>query len=223
LPGLLLTLTFVTGIVDAVSILALDRVFVANMTGNVAFIGFAIGEAPGFSLTASVVALVGFALGTLGSSRVGERWTDHRGHLLRNALVIEIVVVGAALAIASLAGSHPDPAAKYVMVILLGGAMGSQNAAVRRVGVPDLTTTVLTMTLTGLLADRLSNDLAPRLIRRMVALLAMFGGAAVGAVLVLDASLTAALGTATGFLALVAGATDRFSAGSPEWSRALRP
>jgi hypothetical protein len=45
----------------------------------------------------------------------------------------------------------------------------------------------------------------------------------VGAVLVLDASLTAALGTATGFLALVAGATDRFSAGSPEWSRAPRP
>ena len=37
LPGVLLILTAVTGVVDAVSILALGRVFVANMTGNVVF------------------------------------------------------------------------------------------------------------------------------------------------------------------------------------------
>jgi hypothetical protein len=37
---LLLTLTVVTGTVDAVSILSLGRVFVANMTGNVVFVGF---------------------------------------------------------------------------------------------------------------------------------------------------------------------------------------
>ncbi len=37
LPELLLTLTLVTGVVDAVSILSLGRVFVANMTGNVVF------------------------------------------------------------------------------------------------------------------------------------------------------------------------------------------
>ena len=47
LPVLLLTLTVVTGLVDAVSILALGRVFVANMTGNVVFIGFALVGAPG--------------------------------------------------------------------------------------------------------------------------------------------------------------------------------
>ena len=39
LPALLLALTLVTGLVDAVSYLALGRVFTANMTGNVVFLG----------------------------------------------------------------------------------------------------------------------------------------------------------------------------------------
>ena len=42
LPGLLLILTVVTGVVDSISILALGRVFVANMTGNVVFAAFAL-------------------------------------------------------------------------------------------------------------------------------------------------------------------------------------
>src|SRR6202035_3372963 len=70
LPELLLILTVVTGIVDAVSILALGRVFVANMTGNVVFAGFAITGAPGFSLGASLFALAGFLVGaSLGGQR----------------------------------------------------------------------------------------------------------------------------------------------------------
>ena len=56
LPALLLGLTVVTGLVDAVSVLSLGRVFVANMTGNVVFVGFALAGAPGFSLSASLFA-----------------------------------------------------------------------------------------------------------------------------------------------------------------------
>src|SRR4249919_3438585 len=63
LPPLLLVLTVVTGVVDAVSILRLGRVFVANMTGNVVFTGFALVGAPGFSLSASLFALFGFLVG----------------------------------------------------------------------------------------------------------------------------------------------------------------
>jgi hypothetical protein len=37
LPAMLLTLTVVTGVVDAASYLSLGHVFVANMTGNVVF------------------------------------------------------------------------------------------------------------------------------------------------------------------------------------------
>jgi uncharacterized membrane protein YoaK (UPF0700 family) len=63
LPELLLMLTLVTGLVDSISILALGRVFVANMTGNVVFAGFAIAGAPGFSIGAALFALAGFLIG----------------------------------------------------------------------------------------------------------------------------------------------------------------
>ncbi|MGW5239332.1 DUF1275 family protein [Monashia sp. NPDC004114] len=69
LPLLLVALTVFTGIVDAVSILALGRVFVANMTGNVVFVGFAVVGAPGFSLRASSLGLAGFLVGEAWPSR----------------------------------------------------------------------------------------------------------------------------------------------------------
>ena len=75
LPPLLLCLTLVTGLVDAFSYLLLGHVFVANMTGNVVFLGFAIAGAPGFSIPASLVALGSFVCGALdrgqGRFRVG--------------------------------------------------------------------------------------------------------------------------------------------------------
>jgi len=73
LPPLLLALTVVTGVVDAVSILRLGRVFVANMTGNVVFTGFALVGAPGFSLSASLAALAGFLVGALGGGSLTKR------------------------------------------------------------------------------------------------------------------------------------------------------
>jgi uncharacterized membrane protein YoaK (UPF0700 family) len=65
LPVLLLLLSVVTGLVDAVSYLALGHVFVANMTGNVVFLGFALAGAPGLSAPASLAALAAFLLGAL--------------------------------------------------------------------------------------------------------------------------------------------------------------
>src|ERR1700756_5793500 len=92
LPELLLILTVVTGIVDAVSILALGRVFVANMTGNVVFAGFAITGAPGFS--------VGAFLGGRMTAKVGH---DHALHL-RSATVAEFALLGVALVVAAAFG-----------------------------------------------------------------------------------------------------------------------
>jgi uncharacterized membrane protein YoaK (UPF0700 family) len=62
LPPLLVVMTVVTGVVDAVSDLALGHVFVANMTGNVVFLGFALAGADGLSVPASLVALAGALL-----------------------------------------------------------------------------------------------------------------------------------------------------------------
>jgi len=79
LPALLLLLTAVTGIVDAVSILTLGRVFVANMTGNVVFAGFAAVGAPGFSLSASLFALAGFLAGAAAGGCLTARAGHDRG------------------------------------------------------------------------------------------------------------------------------------------------
>ena len=49
LPPLFIAMTLVTGLVDAFSYLVLGHVFVANMTGNLVFLGFAVAGAHGFS------------------------------------------------------------------------------------------------------------------------------------------------------------------------------
>jgi hypothetical protein len=99
LPELLLTLTLVTGLVDAVSILALGRVFVANMTGNVVFAGFAIAGAPGFSLSASAFALAGFLIGAALGGRLTSRVGHDRALHVRAATGAELGLVVGALAI----------------------------------------------------------------------------------------------------------------------------
>src|ERR1700750_183955 len=79
LPALLVGLTLVTGLVDSFSYLLLGHVFVANMTGNVVFLGFALAGAPGFSIGASLVALAAFVCGALIGGRIASRLGDHRG------------------------------------------------------------------------------------------------------------------------------------------------
>jgi uncharacterized membrane protein YoaK (UPF0700 family) len=201
LPPLLLTLTVVTGVVDAVSILRLGRVFVANMTGNVVFSGFALVGAPGFSLSASLAALAGFLVGALAGGVLAGRLGRDRGLLLRAGAAAELVLVAGALALtAGLSGA----AVRDGIAALLALAMGIQNAMARRLAVPDLTTTVLTMTLTGIAADvRAQGHGLAVLRRRILAVAAMFAGAVGGALLVLHAGTAPALGLATGLLAVV--------------------
>jgi uncharacterized membrane protein YoaK (UPF0700 family) len=128
LPLLLVVMTVVTGIVDAVSYLALGHVFVANMTGNVVFLGFALAGAGGL-------------------------------------------------------------------------AMGVQNAMARSLAVPDLTTTVLTLTLTGVAADSTGGTGSGGHIgRRLISVGAMFGGALAGALLVIHVDIALPLAIAAALL-----------------------
>jgi len=152
LPLLLVCLTVVTGLVDAFSYLRLGHVFVANMTGNVVFLGFALAGVGEISIVASLLAIVAFALG----AALGGRWAAgrglHRGHLLAAATAVQAGAVLVASVIASTAGVD-GPTVRLTLIGLLALAMGGQNAVVRRLAVPDLTTTVLTLTVTGLVAD----------------------------------------------------------------------
>ncbi|GAA4948100.1 YoaK family protein [Yinghuangia aomiensis] len=196
----LLALTVVTGLVDAVSYLGLGRVFVANMTGNVVFLGFACAGAPGLSAAASLVSLGGFVVGAFGGGRLHLVTEVPRARLFATAVAGQAVLLAAATGIAA-AGKPFADGVRYGLIALLGVAMGLQNAVVRRLAVPDLTTTVLTQTLTGFAAD--TGD-RRRAARRLASAVAMFLGALAGALLVLRADLAPALGTATALVALLA-------------------
>jgi uncharacterized membrane protein YoaK (UPF0700 family) len=188
LPWVLVVLTVTTGLVDAVSVLGLGRVFTANMTGNVVFLGFAAVGVPGFSIARAVVALAGFVVGAMLGGHLGVAMAGvTRRRWLLTVAVVEAGLFFVATWIAigyDIVALTPVPTL-YALIILTAVAMGLRNATVRRLAVPDLTTTVLTMTLTGIAADSaLAGGRNPRLGWRLAAVLAIFAGSAVGAVLV---------------------------------------
>jgi uncharacterized membrane protein YoaK (UPF0700 family) len=186
-PAILLAMTSVTGIVDAVSILTLGHVFTANMTGNAVFLGFAIGGAPGVSIPRSLLALACFSIGAV----IGGRMTSpmSSGDSVRKtirALRLEaFLLLVAATASIGFAAPYEGNVLKVEQVLVATAlAMGIQNAFARRLGAPDLTTTVLTLTITGLAADSsLAGGSNPRWQRRLAAILAMIAGAAAGALM----------------------------------------
>lgn len=210
LPPLMLMLTVVTGLVDSLSYLRLGHVFVANMTGNVVFLGFSLAGAAGLSTAASLVAIASFLVGGLVGGRAGTLLKQGRHAVLRAAIVIKLALVVAATVLAAVAGGHIHGATRYVLIVLLAIAMGIQNATVRRLAVPDLTTTVLTMTLTGIASDsRLAGGVESKIGRRLLSVLAMLIGALVGAVLLLKVANWLPLAIAAALLASVGLAARR--------------
>lgn len=222
LPPLMLMLTVVTGLVDATSYLRLGRVFVANMTGNVVFLGFALAGAKDLSAEASLAALGAFLIGGLIGGRLTARLGRHRGLHLRGALIVQLVFVSTAvvLAIATGAGARVPDGARYGLIVLLSIGMGIQNATVRRIGVRDLVTTVLTMTLTGIAADApLVGGSGAAVARRTLSVGAMLLGALIGALLVLHLDDAVPLAAAAALIALTAIAAHRVSRQPGPWTK----
>jgi uncharacterized membrane protein YoaK (UPF0700 family) len=206
--------------VDAVSYIALGHVFVANMTGNVVFLGFALAGASGLSAPASLAALGAFVLGALVGGRIAIRSGAHRGRHLRTAMATAVAPVLLAVGLAAILGQPVSHDARYVLIVPLATAMGIQNATARRLAVPDLTTTVLTLTLTGIAADsRLAGGTGARPARRLIAVTAMFAGAVVGALLVINVDLVLPLSIAVVLIAATALVAHRLSAGGSGWER----
>jgi uncharacterized membrane protein YoaK (UPF0700 family) len=185
LPAMLLALTAVTGVVDAVSYLALGHVFTANMTGNIAFLGFGIAGVPDLSAARSMVALAAFFAGALAGGRMaaamagGERKTWIGRAFLFEALLL---LAAGACGFGPAAAIDGHAVALYAIIVLTAGAMGLRSATVRKLGIPDLTTTVLTLTIAGLAADSsLAGGTNPGWMRRVGSIVAMLVGAAAGA------------------------------------------
>jgi uncharacterized membrane protein YoaK (UPF0700 family) len=207
LPGLqalLLALTAASGLIDAASYLGVEHVFVANMTGNVVLLGFALSGATGLSIPASLAAVAGFLVGAAAGGRWAVASSGHARVWLSTVSAAQTVLVGAAAAATATGVLRADGSPQLVLLALLGIAMGLQNATARRLAMPDLTTTVLTQTLTGLAADSsVAGGSHPRTVRRIAAVLAMLAGALLGGWLTLHVGMPSALAVSAAAFALV--------------------
>lgn len=205
----LLVATFTTGVIDAVSVLGLGRVFTANMTGNVVFLGFALADVPGYSMTRAGIALFAFLAGAVLGGLLTRTFAGARRHRwLAVASSFEAVtLLGAAILALSFDRTRLEPVGfLYVLIALTAVAMGVRNATARRIAVPDLTTTVLTLTLTGLGADSsLAGGSNPRLGRRLGSVVTMLAGAAAGALLVLGTGIVVPLAASSALTLIAAG------------------
>jgi uncharacterized membrane protein YoaK (UPF0700 family) len=148
-------LTLVTGLVDAACYLGLGRVFTANMTGNVVLLAFGATGAQGLPVLAPTVSLVVFLVGAaaggrLASSLVGPAGAEVPAPVRRRwvtiTLLLELLSVAVAGVVALGLPVGGGGARRYVVIGLLAAGLGLQNATVRRLAVPDVTTTVLTLT-----------------------------------------------------------------------------
>jgi uncharacterized membrane protein YoaK (UPF0700 family) len=208
----LLGMTAVTGLVDAISFLSLGRVFTANMTGNIVLLAFATAHVPGLSIARSLTALLAFLVGAVLGGRVMARASaDSQIRFAAQAFRLEVAFLFAAsfCGIGYRSDLLEDSFQPFALIALTALAMGTRNAAVRKLAIPDLTTTVLTLTITGIGADSsLAKGNNPRLARRLESIAAMFLGAALGAV-VIHYSISAALWLATAISAVCSAALFR--------------
>lgn len=188
----LIVLTLTAGMIDAVAFLALERVFAANMTGNLVVLGFAIAGEPTLQIGGPLLALAAFLAGA-GLFGLIDRSRESRHRMLARMVRIEVASVAVA-GVVAIDYAAEDEARRLVMTALLAGAMGVRNATIRRVAIPELRTTVLTLSIAGFAADEAvggRHRAGDRL--RLVGIVAMLAGAIVSALLVLNAPLVWAL------------------------------
>ncbi|WP_307807081.1 YoaK family protein [Naasia sp. SYSU D00057] len=181
---LMLVLTFSTGIVDAVGYLGLDRVFTANMTGNVVILGMALTGADDLPVVGPVVALVGFVLGAMLAGLL-LRGAPKGWHRRVTALLglVGVLLVGALLPVV-VGGEEAPEWALLITTGVLGLAMGLQAGAARHIATADVTTVVITSTLAGLAFDSwLGRRVGQKWVRRLLAVVLIALGALAGAAL----------------------------------------
>jgi uncharacterized membrane protein YoaK (UPF0700 family) len=178
----LLLLTFATGLADSISILVLGHVFVANMTGNVIFLGFWLAPRTTIDLTAVVVALPTFVCTTIVSGRISRHFADRTRQWITAVLATEITLLVALAIVAGTGILQYHDNTKLIMIGVLAVTFGLQHSSARQFGIQELSTTVLTSTIVSLgLDSRLAGGSGARQGLRIGVVLTMCAGAFVGA------------------------------------------
>jgi uncharacterized membrane protein YoaK (UPF0700 family) len=196
---LLFALTVSSGAVDAISFLALGKVFTAFMTGNVVFLGMGIAQdtaAP--SIIAVLVSMAGFGLGVYLATLIvtprqtaadddkqsaGIVWPPRVTYALALSLLPHLGFVVLWIAI----GGSPAGSATLGLLAAWGLAMGMQSAAVRGLNVGGVYTTAATATFIFLFGEFARRPLTTEERHRLSGVLvSLVIGAAAGARLLID-------------------------------------
>lgn len=181
---LLMVLTFVTGVVDAVGFLALDRVFVGNMTGNIVILGMAVAGADDLPIVGPAIALVTFTLGAVLAGLFLRRRRKEWGGAVTGLLVAGAVVLAGLSAAFAVPAWTDSPSLELIASSLTAAVMGVQAAVARSLAVVDMTTVVVTSTLTSWASESLvEHGVKGMWNRRFAAIAVIFAGALVGALL----------------------------------------
>ncbi|WP_261375283.1 YoaK family protein [Arthrobacter sp. KBS0702] len=203
--ALMLMLTFSTGVVDAVGYLGLDRVFTGNMTGNVVLLGMAVVGGTGLPILRPALALAFFMLGAALAGRVlrrgGEGWSARTSaSFLTVALGLWALTVFVALA-----PVHAEQSLGSTTTSAMALVMGIQAATAKKLKVAEITTVVVTSTITGLAADsRLAGGSGVHWVRRALAIVLILLGALTGSAALL-VGLWLGLGVAAVIASVVVG------------------
>jgi uncharacterized membrane protein YoaK (UPF0700 family) len=150
----ILLLTWVAGTVDAIGYLGLGHVFTANMTGNAVLLGLAFGQGQFLAAFRALFALGGFilgvAIGAILAHRAGTDLDQRRAFI--GPLIVEALILVTFALVLHLPMIPRNQSTLYILIGLSAVAMGVQSAAVRRLNLPGIATTVLTGTITSLIA-----------------------------------------------------------------------
>lgn len=191
---LAVALTVATGATDAISYTRLGSVFSSVMTGNLVLLGLSAAREDASVTGRLVIAIVGYMVGALIGSRIaGPPGKDRPVWAIRVtvALLAELIALGALLAGWEVDGIRPGGGREFGLLAAAVLAMGVQAGAVRAIGIPGLSTTYLTGTLTGVLAELVTTRSVQR--RSIAILLGLVLGAASGGLLVVHATAAAPL------------------------------
>ncbi len=181
--GVVLTLTFSTGIVDAVSYVSLDHVFTANMSGNIALLGVGLADDLE-AVYGNAFAFGGFVAGSVLIARFLRGCDRTAMRDVSQGLMLELLFLLAVATVLAAVDTTTHDGWRYVVCALLAAAMGIQTGLARRLSVTDVNTTVATMTLHDLAAaSRAGGGDSQRWRRRAAVIVALLVGAAVGVAL----------------------------------------
>src|SRR3954465_8321942 len=123
---LLVALTFSSGAIDAISFLALGKVFTAFMTGNVVFLGLRVAGAGGPDVVRVLIAVGAFAAGVFVATRIvaPARGSGVWPRRVSVALGLVVVAQAAFLALWMATSGRPGSGSADGLTALMALAMG---------------------------------------------------------------------------------------------------